>query len=124
MVLFVTSKQVCSQCDHPLAHARPKTVPVILAGVVCEVRKEDVLVYYRYEGRKESQTTPYPQLGSAGMGFAVSLKCIACLVITTWVLCWRDVCPRQHDPSAQAGISLAMNETAVPKQQGKYGSCK
>lgn len=117
VVLLVTNKQVCSQCDHTLAHARPKNVPVILAGVISEVRKEDVLVCNGYDCRKESQTTPYPQLGSAGVGFAVSLKCIACLVLTTWILCWRDICPRQCDSSARAGIFLAMIETAILKQQ-------
>lgn len=104
VVLFVTNKQVCSQRDHTLAHARPKNVSVITAGVISEVRKEDVLVYYGYDCRKESQTTPYPQLGSAGVRFAVSLKCIACLVITTWILRWRDVCPRQCDSSWGRGL--------------------
>lgn len=52
VVLFVTSEQVCSQCDRTLAHARPKNVPVILAGVISEARKEDVLVYYGYDCRK------------------------------------------------------------------------
>lgn len=99
-----------------------KSGPVILAGVISEVRKEDVLVYYGHDCRKESQTTPYPQLGPAGVGYAVSLKCSACLVITTRILCWRDVRPRQCDWNAQAGIFLAMKETALPKQQGKYGS--
>jgi len=68
---------------------------------------EVVLVYYGYDCRGKFQATLTPQLGSAGVGFAVQFarapKCIDCLIIITQVLSWRITSPRQCDPSAWAG---------------------